>query len=71
MSLTFVQEFTGTSEFPAQTASNAENVFIWWRHHGENDVTHVNTELIVELVFIHTVIIEIKPIYLYVLHTYL
>ena len=29
-------EFTG--EFPAQKASNAENVSIWWRHHGsEND----------------------------------
>ena len=23
----------GTGEFPAQTASNAENVSIWWRHH--------------------------------------
>ena len=23
-----------TSKFPAQMASNAENVFIWWRHHG-------------------------------------
>ena len=22
-----------TSEFPAQKASNAENVSIWWRHH--------------------------------------
>ena len=22
-----------TSEFPAQRASNAENVSIWWRHH--------------------------------------
>ena len=22
-----------TSEFPAQMASNTENVFIWWRHH--------------------------------------
>ena len=22
-----------TSEFPAQMASNAENVSIWWRHH--------------------------------------
>ena len=22
-----------TGEFPAQTASNAENVSIWWRHH--------------------------------------
>ena len=26
----------GTGEFPAQMASNAENVSIWWRHH---DVT--------------------------------
>ena len=24
-----------TSEFPAQIASNAENVSIWWRHHGK------------------------------------
>ena len=23
----------GTGEFPAQRASNAENIFIWWRHH--------------------------------------
>ena len=23
----------GTDEFPAQMASNAETVFIWWRHH--------------------------------------
>ena len=27
-------EFTGTGEFPAQMASKAENVSIWWRHHG-------------------------------------
>ena len=26
-------EFTGDREFPAQRASNAENVSIWWRHH--------------------------------------
>ena len=26
-------EFTGTGEFPAQRASFAENVSIWWRHH--------------------------------------
>ena len=25
----------GTGEFPAQMVSNAENVSIWWRHHGE------------------------------------
>ena len=26
-------EFPGTGEFPAQRASNVENVSIWWRHH--------------------------------------
>ena len=26
-------EFTGIGEFPAQRASNAESVSIWWRHH--------------------------------------
>ena len=26
----------GTGEFPAQMSSNAENVSIWWRHHGTN-----------------------------------
>ena len=25
-----------TGEFPAQKASNAENVSIWWRHHDVN-----------------------------------
>ena len=27
----------GTGEFPAQMASNAENVSIWWRHHAKGD----------------------------------
>ena len=27
------EEFTGTGEFPAQRASNAENGSVWWRHH--------------------------------------
>ena len=26
-------EFTGAGKFPAQRTSNAENGFIWWRHH--------------------------------------
>ena len=29
----------GTGEFPAQMASNAENVPIWWRHHVTNSVS--------------------------------
>ena len=27
-----------TGEFPAQRASNAENISIWWRHHGIGSV---------------------------------
>ena len=27
----------GTGEFPAQMASNAENVSIWWRHHASSE----------------------------------
>ena len=30
-------ELTGTGEFPAQMASNAENVSTWWRHHDRTD----------------------------------
>ena len=30
-------EFTGAGEFPAQMASNAENVSIWWRRHEVSD----------------------------------
>ena len=51
----------GTGEFPAQIASNAENVSIWWRHHEKrphttyhespiciiDDVTEANTHNIV------------------------
>ena len=33
----FCGEFTGTSEFTTQMASNGENVSIWWRHH---DIGH-------------------------------
>ena len=29
-------EFTGTGEFPAQRASYAENVSIWWRHRAKS-----------------------------------
>ena len=32
----------GTGEFPAQMASNAENVSIWWRHHVVASVPFIN-----------------------------
>ena len=39
-------EFTGTGEFPAQMASNAENNSIWWRHHiGERIDMDIQTRL--------------------------
>ena len=31
-----------TGEFPAQMASNAENVSIWWRHHVLNTFVHIH-----------------------------
>ena len=36
----------GTSEFPAQTASNAENVSIWWRHH-ESGHRHTRMRVVI------------------------
>ena len=36
----------GTGEFPTQMASNAENVSIWWHHHGNSytcKMTYVET----------------------------
>ena len=47
----------GTGEFPAQMASNAENVSIWWRHHvlhsdqwnpcSKDNILHPISELII------------------------
>ena len=33
----FAGNSPGTGELPAQMASNAENVSIWWRHHEVSD----------------------------------
>ena len=44
-------KFTGTCEFPAQMTSYAENVSIWWRHHGPvkslwvEKYVHIGTDL--------------------------
>ena len=35
-------EFTGHGEFRAQRASYAENISIWWRHHGEVHRAHAS-----------------------------
>ena len=36
-----VENSPGTGEFPAQMASNAEHVSIWWRHHGFSKISRV------------------------------
>ena len=46
--LFYAQHITGlcagnslvTGEFPTQMTSNAENVYIWWRHHEQSSMTH-------------------------------
>ena len=37
-------DFTGTGEFPAQQASNAENVSIWWRHHDQTNCDSITVQ---------------------------
>ena len=44
---------TVTGEFPAQMASNAENVSIWWRHHGINRVITATRSLLIVNIFNH------------------
>ena len=46
-----------TGEFPAQMASNAENVFIWWRDHdwvGDNECVCIRCSLFSPLLFFAT-----------------
>ena len=57
----------GTGEFPAQMASNAENVSIWWRHH---DLKHLLWQPVswtllfgIPLGFAYTIIRRVLPQY--------
>ena len=43
----------GTGEFPAQMASNAENVSIWWRHHVPIYLAHANWMIVLALLQWH------------------
>ena len=56
-------EFTGTGEFPAQRASNAENVSIWWRQHATSPLrwihlchlqTGQNNNIRIQMTFIYS-----------------
>ena len=42
-----------TGEFPAQRASNAENVSIWWRHHGKAESACIILEMYVRHQLMH------------------
>ena len=59
-----------TGEFPAQRASNAENVSIWWCHHGKDVVltpTSILTEWLVHnfMVCRNILAIQWRPPYLF------
>ena len=45
-------EFTGTGEFPAQMASYAENVFIWWHHHASYTLDNTPGKMLLNWCFI-------------------
>ena len=60
----------GTGEFPAQMASNAENVSIWWRHHVliyPNDKS--NRALVIYHLPIHITLFASANYHIIVLHT--
>ena len=40
----------GTGEFPAQMASYAENISIWWRHHGWDALVHIHQDWLKRLI---------------------
>ena len=41
----------GTGEFPAQMASNAENVSIWWRHHNKTHYVRIEHAITVIIAY--------------------
>ena len=50
-----------TGESPAQRASNAENVYIWWHHHGED-----KTIVVPSLSYLHNDISSTRKTVLYI-----
>ena len=62
VSLAFVRGILPeTGEFPAQMASNAENVSIWWRHHDiMHTQMHVNNNSLKIIAYKNTILIRIR-----------
>ena len=56
------REFTGTGEFPAQRASNVENVSIWWPHlgHSSKSSTHPWSQISWHLPSVNTMMIQLS-----------
>ena len=50
----------GTGEFPAQRASNAENVSIWWRHHAY--------DLLLNTMYYYNMLFSVASIYRICIH---
>ena len=50
-----------TSEFPAQSASNAENVFIWWCPHGIYLMTVMYQLILLKKKYLKTTHAKIQP----------
>ena len=64
-----------TGEFPVQRSSNAENVFIWWRHHDSIKVVmcHFGTLYIVNnnIEFVHQVLLQWVINFTHIFHDFL
>ena len=58
-----------TAEFPVQMASNAENVFIWWRHYGNSRHLFVGSDLTMIFRFIQIFAIDHFPLDLLILNS--
>ena len=51
----------GTGEFPAQMASNVENVSIWWRHHAKYYKACCILQRIFMITSRHTIVNTLRP----------
>ena len=58
-----------TGEFPARMASNAENIFIWWRHHGNSENAMSGVVVRVTWVSLHIVKILRNTIHFIILNS--
>ena len=51
-----------TGEFPSQMASDAENVFTWWRHHAMQDIVQRPSQTTVQCLITQSIYSKILTI---------